>query len=231
VQLRHFGEVFPGKCGNCDNCLEPRATVDRTTEAKQFLSCIARLAQRRERYGVAYVIELLRGAETQRVITRDHNSLSVYGIGKGVSVQEWRDIARALLHQGLMVQSQDGYAVLGLNEASWQVLRGERAVHVGESVKVEKTKKASKPGAGVGDDKLFQALRSLRKRLADEAGMPPYVVFSDASLWDMAAKQPQSVAEFSTIHGVGQTKLARYGEQFVELIRGRARIDKNQQPM
>ena len=111
VQLRYFGEIFPGKCNACDNCLEPRASIERTTEAKQFLSCVARLAQRRERYGVAYVIEILRGAETQRVITRDHASLSVYGIGKHLGVQEWRDIARALLHQGLLAQSQDGYAV------------------------------------------------------------------------------------------------------------------------
>ena len=222
VQLRHFGESFPGKCGACDNCVEPRTSVDRTTEAKQFLSCIARLAQRRERYGMAYVIEILRGAETQKIISRDHSGLSVYGIGKDVGLQEWRDIARALLHQGLMTQSQDGYAVLGLNEASWQVLRGERAVNVGESVKpakVRKGAKAPKPVASGGNDELFQALRVLRKRLADEAGMPPYIIFNDASLREMAERQPKSLPEFSTIVGVGQSKLARYGDQFVELIR------------
>jgi ATP-dependent DNA helicase RecQ len=222
VQLRHFGESFPGKCGACDNCVEPRTSVDRTTEAKQFLSCIARLAQRRERYGMAYVIEILRGAETQKIVSRDHSGLSVYGIGKDVGLQEWRDIARALLHQGLMTQSQDGYAVLGLNEASWQVLRGERAVNVGESVKpakVRKGAKAPKPVASGGNDELFQALRVLRKRLADEAGMPPYIIFNDASLREMAERQPKSLPEFSTIVGVGQSKLARYGDQFVELIR------------
>jgi ATP-dependent DNA helicase RecQ len=220
VQLRHFGEVFSGKCGACDNCLEPRATIDRTTEAKQFLSCIARLAQRRERYGIAYVIELLRGAETQRVITRDHGSLSVYGIGKHLGLQEWRDIARALLHQGLMTQSQDGYAVISLNEASWQVLRGERPVSVGESVKPARARKGAKAAAtGSSNDPLFEALRTLRKRLADAAGMPPYIIFNDASLWDMAERQPKTLQEFSTIVGVGQAKLARYGGQFVELIR------------
>ena len=222
VQLRHFGEVFPGKCGACDNCLEPRASIDRTTEARQFLSCVARLAQRHERYGIAYVIEILRGAETQRIITRDHGSLSVYGIGKNLGLQEWRDLARSLLHQGLMTQSQDGYAVLSLNEASWQVLRGERTVSVGESVKPAKGGKASKSSSGTPvnrDDKLFQELRALRKRLADEAGMPPYVVFNDASLWDMAQRQPTTLPEFSTILGVGQAKLQRYGGEFVELIR------------
>ena len=147
VQLRYFGEIFPGKCNACDNCLEPRASIDRTTEAKQFLSCVARLAQRRERYGVAYVIEILRGAETQRILMRDHASLSVYGIGKHLDVQEWRDIARALLHQGLLAQSQDGYSVVTLNDASWQVLKGERTVGVGESVKPARGRKASKATA------------------------------------------------------------------------------------
>jgi ATP-dependent DNA helicase RecQ len=221
VQLRYFGEILEGKCNACDNCLEPRTLIDRTTEAKQFLSCIARLAQRRERYGIAYVIEVLRGGETQRVITRDHSSLSVYGIGKHLDLNEWRDVARALLHQGLMTQSQDGYAVVTLNEASWQVLRGERAVQVGESVKPARVRKGAKPVATGGDDALFEALRTLRKRLADEAGMPPYIVFNDASLRDMAQRQPRSLEEFATILGVGQAKLARYGEQFVELIRSR----------
>jgi ATP-dependent DNA helicase RecQ len=222
VQLRYFGEVFAGNCNACDNCLEPRATVERTTEAKQFLSCIARLARRHERYGVAYVIEILRGAETQRILSRDHASLSVYGIGKQLGLQEWRDIARALLHQGLMTQSQDGYAVTSLNEASWQVLKGERAVHVGESVKPAKSRKAAKVTPDGSGDALFESLRTLRKRLADEARMPPYIIFNDASLRDMAQRQPTTLEEFSTILGVGQAKLARYGGQFVELIRQRA---------
>jgi ATP-dependent DNA helicase RecQ len=221
IQLRHFGEAFSGKCDACDNCLEPRASIDRTHEAKQFLSCIARLAQRRERYGMAHVIEILRGAETQRIITRDHSSLSVYGIGKHLGLPEWRDVARALLHQGLMTQSQDGYAVLSLNESSWQVLRGERAVSVSESVKPARTRKSAKPVATSADVSLFEALRALRKRLADEAGMPPYIIFNDASLRDMAERQPKTLPEFATIVGVGQAKLARYGGKFVELIRER----------
>jgi ATP-dependent DNA helicase RecQ len=153
------------------------------------------------------------------VITRDHGSLSVYGIGKHLGLNEWRDVARALLHQGLMTQSQDGYAVLSLNEASWQVLRGERTVQVGESVKPARGRRAAKSVATGGDDALFEALRVLRKRLADEAGMPPYIVFNDASLRDMAQRQPRTLEEFATIAGVGQAKLARYGQQFVELIR------------
>jgi ATP-dependent DNA helicase RecQ len=218
VQLRYFGEIFPGKCNACDNCLTPRATIERTTEAKQFLSCVARLAQRRERYGVAYVIEILRGAETQKILMRDHASLSVYGIGKHLGVQEWRDLARALLHQGLMAQSQDGYAVVSLNEASWQVLKGEREVRVGESVKPARGRKAPKAVETSAGNALFESLRTLRKRLADEAGMPPYIIFNDASLWDMVQRQPTTLPEFATIVGVGQAKLARYGGQFVALI-------------
>jgi ATP-dependent DNA helicase RecQ len=111
---------------------------------------------------------------------------------------------------------------LSLNEASWQVLRGERAVQVGESVRPARGRKAAKPvAAGGGDDALFEALRTLRKRLADEAGMPPYIVFNDASLRDMAQRQPTTLEEFATIVGVGQAKLARYGEQFVATIRSR----------
>jgi ATP-dependent DNA helicase RecQ len=219
VQLRYFGEDFAGNCNACDNCLEPRTSLDRTTEAKQFLSCIARLDRRHERYGVAYVVEILRGAENQRILSRDHASLSVYGIGKHLGLQAWRDIARALLHQGLMTQSQDGYAVLSLNEASWQVLRGERAVRVAESVTPARARKASKATATNLENPLFQALRTLRKQLADEAGMPPYIIFNDASLWDMAQRQPTTMQEFSQIVGVGQTKLTRYGGQFMEVIR------------
>jgi ATP-dependent DNA helicase RecQ len=219
VQLRYFGEVYAGKCNACDNCLEPRASVDRTTEAQQFLSCVARLARRGERYGVAYVIEILRGAETQRIFDRGHAELSVYGIGKGRDLQEWRDLARALLHQGLMTQSQDGYAVLSLNDASWQVLKGERAVQVGESVKPARTRKGAKATPARSGDPLFESLRALRKRLADEAGMPPYIIFNDASLWDMAQRRPTTLEEFSNIVGVGQAKLARYGDPFVALIR------------
>jgi ATP-dependent DNA helicase RecQ len=110
--------------------------------------------------------------------------------------------------------------VLSLNDASWQVLRGERAVRVGESVKPARGKRAGKAVvAGDGDDALFQALRTLRKRLADEAGMPPYIIFNDASLRDMAQRQPTTLEDFAGIAGVGQAKLARYGQQFVELIR------------
>jgi ATP-dependent DNA helicase RecQ len=220
VQLRYFGEIFSGPCNACDNCLEPRATTDWTTQAQQFLSCIARLAQRRERYGAGYIIEVLRGAQTERVRTRDHEGLSVYGIGKAHSVDEWRNLARALLHQGLMSETQDGYSVLSLNEASWEVLRGERQVQIAAAVKPTKERKSAAPAMDDASESLFDALRRLRKLIADKAGVPPYIVFNDASLREMAQRQPTSLDEFAMITGVGQAKLQRYGSEFVAAIKG-----------
>jgi ATP-dependent DNA helicase RecQ len=223
VQLRYFGEDFHGPCNACDNCLEPRATIDMTTQAQQFLSCIARLAQRRERFGAGYIIEILRGAQTERIRSRDHEGLSVYGIGKAHSVDEWRNVARALLHQGLISESQDGYSVLSLNDQSWEVLRGERSVQIAATEKPQRGRKAAANGHAINnaDDSLFDSLRTLRKRLADHAGVPPYVVFHDAALREMAERQPTTLDEFSMITGVGQAKLARYGQEFIALINDR----------
>jgi ATP-dependent DNA helicase RecQ len=223
VQLRYFGEEFHGPCNACDNCLEPRATTDMTTQAQQFLSCIARLAQRRERFGAGYIIEILRGAQTERIRSREHEGLSVYGIGKAHSVDEWRNVARALLHQGLITESQDGYSVLSLNDQSWEVLRGERTVQIAATEKPQRGRKAaaSSQTAGSTDDALFDSLRTLRKRLADHAGVPPYVIFHDAALREMAQRQPTTLDEFSMITGVGQAKLARYWQEFITVINDR----------
>jgi len=222
IQLRYFGEAFPGACGACDNCCEPRATTDWTVESQQLLSCVARLAQRRERFGAAYLIEILRGGESQRLIDRGHQSLSVYGIGKSRSVDEWRHLTRSLTHQGLLDETQDGYPVLLLNVKSWEVLRGERRVEIAAAPKPARAKKASSAGAAAptaGDYELFEALRALRKKLADQNGLPPYVIFHDASLREMAQRKPVTIADFATVPGVGQTKLLRYGEPFIEIIR------------
>src|ERR1700733_8584067 len=182
VQLRYLGENFAAPCGACDNCCEPRTLQDWTTEARQFMSCIARLAQRRQRFGAAQIIDILRGARSDRVLSRGHDTLSVYGIGKQRSIDEWRGVARALLHQGLIDETQDGFPVLSLNALSGKVLRGELAVHIAAAVK--KPKRARSGAADAGDGaapsaeggNLFEHLRALRKRLADENGLPPYVV-------------------------------------------------------
>jgi ATP-dependent DNA helicase RecQ len=219
VQLRYFGEQITGSCGACDNCCEPRVVEDRSLEARQFLSCIARLAQRGQRFGAAYIIDILRGARSARVLESGHDTLSVYGIGKHRRIEEWRNLARSLLQQGLVDEAQDGYAVLSLNAQSREVLREERTVSVALAAQPPRVKAVADSPRAAADDGLFDRLRQLRKRLADEAGVPPYVVFHDSTLREMAARTPLDLDQFSRLAGVGQAKLARYGEHFTAAIR------------
>lgn len=227
VQLRYFGEDFRPPCNNCDNCLNPKTQEDWSREAQQFLSCVARLAQRGSRFGAGYVIDLLRGSENQKIIDRGHQQLSTYGIGKERSQEEWRHLARALLHQGLVDETTDGYPVLLLNAASRAVLKGERGVML---VPPPRRERAARRGSRsqvsgadlvqtpLGED-LFERLRALRKRLADEQKVPPYVVFADSALRAMSEQQPQTLDAFAGISGVGKHKLEHYGETFIAEIR------------
>jgi ATP-dependent DNA helicase RecQ len=235
IQLRYLGEDFAAPCGACDNCCEPRTLQDWTTEARQFMSCIARLAQRGQRFGAAQIIDILRGARNERVLSRGHDTLSVYGIGKQHTLDEWRSVARALLHQGLIDETQDGYPVLSLNAQSGPVLRQEFIVRIAAPTKRTRTNAGSgataPAGAGAGAGRraavaasaqsgaLFESLRALRKRLADEHGLPPYVVFHDATLREMAERRPLTLNQFAELPGVGQAKLARYGDQFIAVVR------------
>src|ERR1700676_4960953 len=233
IQLRYLGEAFAAPCGACDNCCEPRMLQDWSMEARQFMSCIARLAQRGQRFGAAQVIEILRGARSERVLSRGHDTLSVYGIGKQRSIDEWRSVARALLHQGLIEETQDGYPVLSLNAQSRLVLREELSVHIAAAVKPKRARPsaaAGAAGAGIGTaangsgtsapegSALFERLRALRKHLADAHGVPPYVVFHDATLREMVERRPLTLNQFADLPGVGQAKLARYGDQFIAAI-------------
>jgi ATP-dependent DNA helicase RecQ len=223
IQLRHFGERYAPPCAACDNCLQPKRLEDWTTEARQFLSAVARLAQRGERFGAAAIIDILRGAETQKLIDRGHQQLSVYGIGKQRSQDEWRVLVRALLQRGLVDETSDGYPVLTLNAESRAVLKGEQPVLVAPPEKREKAVSRRKANGETApplpaDEALFEQLRALRKRLADVQGVPPYVVFSDATLRDMAARRPCSDEAFLAISGVGARKLAQYGPAFLELV-------------
>jgi ATP-dependent DNA helicase RecQ len=225
IQLRYFDETFQGPCGACDNCCEPRAERDCTVESKQFLSCIARLAQRGERFGAAHIIDILRGSRSERIVSRGHDTLSVHGIGAKWRVQEWRELIRALRHQGLVVETQDGYPVLSLNAASWEVLRDQRSVQISEALprggsKTRSAPAASSPVVAPEGSELFETLRALRKRLADAQGMPPYVIFHDATLREIAQRRPVTLGQFAGIRGVGEAKLARYGEEFVAVVRG-----------
>jgi ATP-dependent DNA helicase RecQ len=223
IQLRYFDETYTPPCGACDNCCEPKELQDWTVEAQQLLSCVARLAQRRERFGAAHVIEILRGSRAERVVSRNHDELSVHGIGKNRSLDEWRALVRTLLHQGLVAETQDGYPVLSLNAESWQVLKGERAVQVARAARSgssARRDRASATGPSLeGEDKtLFEVLRGLRKRLADEHGLPPYVIFHDATLRELAQRRPATLDEFASIRGIGEAKLSRYGQRFIDAI-------------
>jgi ATP-dependent DNA helicase RecQ len=226
VQLRYLGESFNPPCGGCDNCCEPRMAQDHSVEARQFLSCVARLGQRDQRFGAAHVIDILRGARSERILARGHDSLSVYGIGRQVSVEQWRTLARALLHQGLIEETQDGYPVLCLNDASWRVLRGEHSVHVMQPVKSKRDRVADTTPDAPSNVALFDRLRALRKHLADRQGVPPYVIFHDATLRKMVASRPATLTEFARLPGVGQAKLARYGEAFIAVLHEFTQADR-----
>ncbi len=226
IQLGYFGEVLGGEnCGNCDNCLSPVASEERTVDAQKLLSCVARC---QERFGMRHIVDVLRGANSQKIQERSHDKLSTYGIGKDRSEDEWLRLGRALLHQGLLTETTDGYSVLKLNPRSWEVLQGRQSVLIAQ---VASTQKASTTGRqrrtqlreemqlpAEGED-LFQQLRQLRKRLADEQGVPPYVVFPDATLVAMAQQRPQSEAQFQAIPGVGHRKLEAYFTVFTGAIR------------
>lgn len=216
IQLSYFGERFPGNCGNCDNCLNPKPVEDWTIEAQKFLSCVARC---RERFGAAHIIDVLRGSRKKKIEEYGHHLLSTYGIGQDRSVDEWRLLARSLLHQGLMNESTDGYRILKLNKRSWEILRQQRPVQIAVPKATCSSSSTDENPRKLAAEFLFERLRRLRKQLADAQGVPPYVIFADSSLKLMAQLQPRSLEEFGKISGVGRHKLKQYGEVFVSEIR------------
>ncbi|MEH1775696.1 MAG: DNA helicase RecQ [Nostoc sp.] len=215
IQLGYFGERFPGNCGNCDNCRHPKPMQDWTIEAMKFLSCVARC---KERFGMLHIIDVLRGAKKDKIIQYEHDKLSTYGIGKDRTLDEWRMLGRSLLHQGLIEQTSDGYSVLKLNALSWQVMRKQRPVSLAVTTVQKITWEQGSEKAEEAEI-LLQKLRSLRKQLADEQSVPPYVIFHDSTLKVMVQVQPQNLAEFAKLSGVGSHKLAQYGEKFITEIR------------
>ncbi|NWF59879.1 MAG: DNA helicase RecQ [Fischerella sp.] len=215
IQLSYFGERFTGNCGNCDNCRYPKPVQDWTLEAMKFLSCVARC---KEKFGMGHIIDVLRGAKTQKITQYEHDKLSTYGIGKDKSADEWRMLGRSLLHQGLLEQSTDGYAVLKLNALSWEIMRRQRTVSVAVSVAQKITWNEGTTQAAEAE-LLLQRLRFLRKKLADEQSVPPYMIFADSTLKLMAQVKPQTKDEFAKLSGVGSHKLAQYGEKFIAEIR------------
>ena len=233
VQLRYFGEDYSSPCGACDNCTSTRVIEDWTVPAQQLLSTVARLAKLNQRFGAGHIIDILRGAKTEKLIRQNHEALSTYGMGSDKSADEWRHLVRVLKHENLLEETQDGYPVLQLNAGSWAVLRGLKKVELAAAPKAEKLKREKKSrgknavdAAAIGspEDQLFQRLRTLRKKLADEQGVPPYVVFADAALRAMAQAQPTTLTAFAEIPGVGSAKLAHYGEAFTTEIREAASV-------
>jgi ATP-dependent DNA helicase RecQ len=226
-------------CANCDICLDPPEMYEATTDAQKALSAVYRL---RQRYGLGHVVDVLRGAATERIRRLGHDRLSVHGVGAEKTRDEWAVTLRQLIHLGYLRQEIAEYSVLKLTESAAAVLRGETTVRLarprtrtstGPSAAKGRSPRSKRPEGGNGseptapdgagsaegwDEELFQRLRALRRRLADEQSVPAYVVFSDASLRDMVMRQPRSEAEFGLVHGVGSAKSDRYGSRFVAEI-------------
>ena len=216
IQLSYFGEKFKGNCDNCDNCLNPKPIEDWTIEAQKFLSCVARC---RERFGMVHIIDVLRGSRKQKIEQNGHHLLSTYGIGKDKTADEWKMLARSLLHQGLLDETTDGYRVLKLNKSSWEILRKQRNVSIAVNRKTAEKLLPNYNPKAAEIEMLFDRLRDLRKQIADAQSIAPYVIFADSSLKLMAQLQPQTLEAFAKISGVNNYKLKQYGDRFVSEIR------------
>jgi ATP-dependent DNA helicase RecQ len=217
----YFGQAYePASCGACDTCLgESEDLVDRTMEARKILSCVARVGQR---FGAGHVVDVLRGADTERVRSLGHHELTTHGLLADLPKTEVTNMVYQLVDQELLERTTGEYPILALNERSWEVLRGERTVAMLPTRRKKKKRAAPttierESWEGV-DRGLFERLRALRTSLARERGVPPYVIFGDASLRDMAKKRPATPEELLGVHGVGEKKLADLGEAFLEVI-------------
>ena len=215
--LRHFGEDPPERCGNCDNCLEAPAVIDATVTAQKLLSAVYRTGQS---FGFGHVEKVLLGLEDERVEQRGHDRLSVFGIVSGEEAGLLRPLVRALQARGSLVPTEHGGLALGGDARD--ILKGEGAVLIALPPKTER--KGRKPRSTAGEvnpvgDPLFEALRALRRDLAAQAQVPPYVIFHDATLREMAAQRPASLADMGRIGGVGARKLEAWGDAFLEVIR------------
>ena len=218
VLLGYFGERLAEDCGNCDICLNPPELVDVTEDARKALSCVFRVAQR---FGVGHVIEVLRGSKKERLLQLGHDRLSTYGIGADKSQEYWGSLLRHLVQQGYLEQDVGNYSVLKLSESARPLLRGEQSLAMAKPrAKTVPLPKAVRRKAGdlEYNQELFDKLRAVRKTLADAAGVPPFVIFSDVALAEMAAYLPTDNEAFLRIHGVGAHKLERYGADFLAEI-------------
>ena len=216
--LQYFDDALPEPCGNCDTCLSPPETWDATTAARKALSAVHRTGQR---FGVNYLVDVLLGKEDERIQRFGHHRQSTFGIGTELSGPEWRNLFRQLIARGLLAVDLEGHGGLRLTEACRAVLRGEEPLTLRKRRRPErKARRESARNAFVSDaDRaLWEALRARRRELAEEQGVPAYVIFHDATLMEMVERRPQTLAQMADIGGVGERKLEAYGEAFLEVL-------------
>jgi ATP-dependent DNA helicase RecQ len=210
ILLRHFGEDPPERCGNCDNCLEPPASIDATEAARKLLSAVYRTDMR---FGVGHLADVLAGNETEKVRSLGHDRLSVFGIANAEELALLRPVSRALIARDAL--RGDAYGGLSFGPAARPILKGEEQVTI--AVPPPRRKRERKRFDGPADP-LFDALRETRRRIAAEAGVPPYVIFHDSTLREIAATKPRDLSELGRVQGVGAVKLERYGEAMLAAI-------------
>jgi len=231
--LRYFGEDFRGSnCGGCDNCLAPRETYDGTLAAQKFLSCVYRVREKSGfDFGINQIVEVLTGAETANVAKWNHQTVSTYAVGTEHSRAEWKVIGRELVRLGYLGQLAEKFNVLQLTDKGQSALKKRESIQLSKPVsKPADGPKPAKHRAGEisCDEALFERLRRLRKKLADERGVPPYIVFSDVSLRQMARYYPSNEKEFAQINGVGERKLKEFGSLFIAEIAAHRRAHPTQ---
>src|SRR5438309_1076664 len=219
--LEYFGETFSQvPCDGCDNCLQPRETFDGTVHAQKFLSCVYRIHARHGfGFGLNHVVDILRGADTEMIRQRRHNQLSTYGIGRDLKRDAWQAIGRELSRLGLVECAPGKFATLSLTSAGLETLRKRSPITLTKHVDVAEKAARTRTRARECDELLFEQLRALRRKLADERDVPAYVIFSDASLREMARNYPTTASEFRRIPGVGEQKLKDFAEPFLSEIK------------
>ncbi len=227
VLLAYFDEELPNPCGHCDNCVDGVQTWDATEPARQALSAIYRSGQR---YGVGHLVDVLLGRDNDKVRGLGHQHLSVFGVGKALTEPEWRSLFRQLVARGLADVDLEGFGGLRLSDSCRPLLRGEVTLEL----RRELASKTAKPAASAASQlvrneerETWEALRTLRRKLAEEHSVPPYVIFPDATLLEMLRSQPASLSDMATISGVGARKLERYGQAFLEVLQGNVAAAKS----
>jgi ATP-dependent DNA helicase RecQ len=222
ILLRYFDEVYEKPCGYCDVCDNPPEITDATVDAQKFLSCIYRLQQN---YGLIHVIDVLRGSASEKIQQFGHQKLSTYGIGKDRTAYYWKQLAWQLIHRDYCFQDIEHFNVLRLGAKAVPVLRGQEkvslAVQRAEIVKDTPRKRKEKSNEPYVTNPLFETLRALRRKLADEENKPPFMIFSDMTLHEMARIKPRTMEDLLSVSGVGQHKLAHYGTAFLQAINER----------